>query len=180
MVGMTARRRTLAVLTALLAGLVVPVSGSPAPSRALDAHQVQPWRSTDWHEPVSPLTVTVPFSPPPSRYGAGHRGVDLAAAPGAPVYAAGAGEVMYSGVLVDRGVVSIRHSALLRSTYEPVTAVVQVGDRVSAGDLIGTVDVGHPVCAPATCLHMGLRLQDGSYLDPMMLFRPWRVRLKPW
>ncbi len=131
--------------------------------------------------PVSaPPHILVPFRRPASRFGPGHRGVDLALPAGAPVVAAGPGRVVYAAVLAGRGVVSIEHASGLRTTYEPVTATVRVGQTVTAGQLIGSVNAGHPPCAPAVCLHWGARLPDGTYLDPMTLITGLRVRLKPW
>ncbi len=127
-----------------------------------------------------PPVVLTPFAPPPTRYGAGHRGVDLAADVGAAVSAAGAGRVVFAGDLAGRGVISIEHDGGLRTTYEPVTATVGVGSTVGAGQPIGTLEAGHAGCAPASCLHWGARLPDGSYLDPLALLRPWPVRLWPW
>ncbi len=131
--------------------------------------------------PVAPPPlILTPFTAPASRYGAGHRGVDLAATVAAPVRAAGGGVVVYAGVLAGRGVVSVEHDGGLRTTYEPVTARVRAGDRVESGQLIGAVQAGHRACAPANCLHWGARLPDRVYLDPMSLLGPWRVRLLPW
>lgn len=65
--------------------------------------------------------VTRGFDPPDGPYRPGHRGVDLAAGPGTPVLAAGAGVVGYAGVLAGRGVVTVVHPGDgLRTTYEPV------------------------------------------------------------
>jgi murein DD-endopeptidase MepM/ murein hydrolase activator NlpD len=125
-------------------------------------------------------TVVTPFDPPKHRYGAGHRGVDLAATVGSPVFAAGPGTVVYAGPLADRGVISVEHAGGLRTTYEPVHPVVARGDEVAAGELIGTVEPGHARCAPAVCVHWGARLPGRVYLDPMSLLGPCRVRLKPW
>lgn len=127
-----------------------------------------------------PLTVAEPFRPPAFRYGPGHRGVDLAAEPGDVIVAAGSGRVVYAAPLAGRGVVSLEHDGGLRTTYEPVTASVHAGDAVTEGMPIGRVEAGHPPCAPASCLHWGARLSDGTYLDPLALLRPWRVRLKPY
>lgn len=130
--------------------------------------------------PPAPLEVLTEFITPVTRYSAGHRGVDLAVALGAEVTAAGSGTVIYAGHLVDRGVVSIEHAGGLRTTYEPVSAHVVAGQWVDRGDVIGTVESGHPSCQPAICLHLGARLPDRVYLDPLALFRVWQVRLKPW
>ena len=94
--------------------------------------------------------------------------------------AAGAGLVAYAGPVAGVGVVSIDHPDGVRTTYEPVSALVVAGERITAGQLIGTLQPGHPSCAPATCLHWGARLADGSYLDPMGLLVGLEVRLLPW
>jgi murein DD-endopeptidase MepM/ murein hydrolase activator NlpD len=128
--------------------------------------------------PVSPPHVTRGFDPPPQPWSAGHRGVDLASAPGAEVRAAGGGTVVFVGVVAGRGVVSIAHQGGLRTTYEPVTATVVVGAQVARGDPIGRLDAGHPGCPVAACLHWGLR-RDDAYLDPLALLGLGRVRLLP-
>jgi murein DD-endopeptidase MepM/ murein hydrolase activator NlpD len=131
--------------------------------------------------PVSPPPlVLTPFDPPASKYGSGHRGVDLAGAQESIVVAAGPGSVVFTGQLAGRGVISIEHTGGLRTTYEPVTATVSVGGRVVAGQQIGLLQTGHASCAPVVCLHWGARLADRVYLDPMSLLTAWRVRLLPW
>lgn len=118
------------------------------------------------------------FDPPAQQWLAGHRGVDLAATPGATVRAAGAGTVVYAQILAGRGVVSVAHPNGLRTTYEPVTATVTLGDQVSAGQPLGTVGAGHPGCPENACLHWGLR-RGAVYLDPLALLGLGRVRLLP-
>jgi murein DD-endopeptidase MepM/ murein hydrolase activator NlpD len=104
--------------------------------------------------------------------------VDLAGEPGEPVLAAGAGVVAFAGVVAGRGVVSVDHAGGLRTTYEPVSASVRIGDVVGLGAPLGTLDSGHPGCPTAACLHWGLRRGD-VYLNPLLLVQPLRVRLKP-
>jgi len=53
--------------------------------------------------------------------------VDLAGAPGQPVYAAGPATVVFAGKLAGRPVVSLAHAGGLRTSYEPVEAAVAVG-----------------------------------------------------
>ncbi len=118
------------------------------------------------------------FAPPATPYGPGHRGVDLAALAGSPVFAAGAGVVGYVGPLAGRGVVTVLHSDGLRTTYEPVLGSVHVGQHVAAGDRLGTVVTGHLDCAPAACLHWGL-LRGQTYLDPLLLLGAAHMRLLP-
>nr|WP_249714558.1 M23 family metallopeptidase [Micromonospora sp. NBRC 107566] len=130
-----------------------------------------------WPLDGSPAVVR-PFDPPAARWLAGHRGVDLAATPGAVVRAAGAGSVHFAGRVVDRGVVSVDHPNGLRTTYEPVEPTVRTGEIVSAGAPIGVLMPGHAGCPAPACLHWGLR--SGSvYLDPLALLGQARVRLLP-
>src|SRR5262245_48381380 len=74
----------------------------------------------DWRWPLPPVPRVVrDYDPPPRPWLRGHRGVDLAARPGQPVYAAGAGRVGYAGRLAGRGVVAVVHGPL-RTSYLPV------------------------------------------------------------
>ncbi len=110
------------------------------------------------------------FDPPAQRWLPGHRGVDLRTSQGAPVRAAGDGRVAFAGTLAGRGVITIDHGDL-RTTYEPVDALVAVGERVHAGETIGTVGTGTGHCGSGRCLHLGLR-RGREYLDPMLLLGP--------
>ncbi|MFC9977201.1 peptidoglycan DD-metalloendopeptidase family protein [Spirillospora sp. NPDC127200] len=132
---------------------------------------------TQWRWPLGPPVPHVlrAFAPPPAPWLPGHRGVDLAARPDQPVYAAGRGRVSYAGRLAGRGVIAISHGAL-RTTYLPVRSALRPGHRVAPGTRIGTVERVPVHCAVA-CLHWGLRNADG-YLDPLLLVRP-RIRLLP-
>jgi murein DD-endopeptidase MepM/ murein hydrolase activator NlpD len=94
------------------------------------------------------------------------------------VRAAGPGTVIFAGRVAGRGVISVAHPGGLRTTYEPVTATVSVGEPVAAGALLGTLEAGHPGCPAAACLHWGLRRGD-VYLDPLALLGLGRVRLLP-
>ena len=128
--------------------------------------------------PVSPGRVVRRFDPPPRPWLAGHRGVDLSAAPSSVVRAAWAGVVVFAGMVAGRGVVSVAHPGGLRTTYEPVWATVVVGDQVRLGAELGTLSTGHSGCPTAACLHWGLRRGD-RYLDPLALLGLGRVRLLP-
>jgi murein DD-endopeptidase MepM/ murein hydrolase activator NlpD len=106
------------------------------------------------------------FDGPAQPWAAGHRGVDLAADPGRAVRAPSAGVVLFAGTVVDRGVVTVAHDDGLRSSLEPVRWSVDRGQRVVRGQVVGSVAAGPGHCAPATCLHWGLRRGE-TYLDPM-------------
>lgn len=174
---------------AVLLPLTVAQPGRAAVPAAAAERAAGSGPAADFGWPLAPPhRVVRPFDPPAHRYGRGHRGVDLAAPIGTPVRAAGAGVVVYAGPLAGRGVVSIRHPDGLRTTYEPVTAVVHRDDRVAAGQVIGRLAGGHPGCRAArvgadTCLHWGaVRVSGGrrTYLDPLTLLRAGHVRLLPW
>jgi hypothetical protein len=132
-----------------------------------------------WVAPLDgPLDVVRPFEPPTTRWGPGHRGVDLGAFDGALVGAAGAGTVTYAGTLAGRGVVTVTHGAL-RTTYEPVDPLVDVGEAVSAGEAIALLESGHAGSeSPDAVLHWGL-LRGETYLDPLLLLGRGPARLVP-
>ncbi|MBJ8342159.1 M23 family metallopeptidase [Antrihabitans sp. YC3-6] len=131
----------------------------------------------DWPLRPRPQVVT-PFDNPERDWLPGHRGVDLAGAPGQSVVAAGDGIVVFAGTVAGKPVVSIDHVGGLRTTYEPVDASVSVGRRVGRGQPIGTLEGGHPGCPASACLHWGLR-RDREYLDPLGLLHTLPIRLKP-
>ena len=151
--------RRLALL--LLVLLAVPAHAAPKPGFR-------------WPLPGSPAVLRG-FEPPQSAWSAGHRGVDLRGWAGEPVLAAGAGRVTYAGLLAGRGVVTLTHDGGLRTTYEPVTASVRLGQLVAAGAVLGRLGAGH---CTVVCLHWGL-LRGDTYLDPLSLLTELPVRLLP-
>ncbi|WP_113700168.1 M23 family metallopeptidase [Nonomuraea lactucae] len=157
------------VLTAILfASAVLTTCASPA------AADPTSWRwPLDGHQ-----RILRRFAPPPERWLSGHRGIDLAARPSAPVLAASAGTVRYAGPLAGRGVVSIDHPGGLRTTYIPVTASVRRGQHVARGDRLGVVEESLTHCREP-CLHWGL-LRAPRYLDPLLLLGQAHVRLLPY
>jgi murein DD-endopeptidase MepM/ murein hydrolase activator NlpD len=159
----------LAGWPAMAAPQAAPVSGPAAPLVAA---------AWSWPLAGSP-DVSRPFDLTAGPYRAGHRGVDLAGTPGQPVLAAADGVVVFAGMVAGRPVVSVDHPGGLRTTYEPVAPSVGAGQPVARGSPLGTLEGGHPGCPVAACLHWGLRRGE-TYLDPMLLLRPPRVRLLPW
>ncbi|GIF10447.1 M23 family metallopeptidase [Actinoplanes teichomyceticus] len=133
---------------------------------------------TPYQWPLAPPEVTRRFEAPPQPWLPGHRGVDLGGTPGATVRAAAPGTVLFARVLAGRGVISVAHAGGLRTTYEPVHPAVTVGETVTAGEPLGTLDPGHPGCPAAACLHWGVR-RGADYLDPLTLLGLGRVRLLP-
>lgn len=167
----------LAVVLALpVAAPAVPAPPAPAVSALATKGSA---RAPGWGWPLAGSPpVTRAFDPPAAPWLPGHRGVDLAGTSGAAVLSAGAGVVAFAGMVAGRGVVSVDHAGGLRTTYEPVTPIVHSGDSVTLGASLGALDPGHSGCPVAACLHWGLR-RGLTYLDPLLLLRPFRVRLKP-
>ncbi|MET7969954.1 M23 family metallopeptidase [Micromonospora sp. NPDC005305] len=152
--------------------VAVPPPGSPGASVA-----GAPVGRFRWPLAGTPR-VTRRFAPPPEPWLPGHRGVDLAATPGAQVRSAGAGVVLFAGTVAGRPVVTVGHADGLRTTYEPVLPGPAAGARVAAGTPIGLLSAGHPGCVAAACLHWGLRRGE-EYLDPLALLGLGPVRLLP-
>ncbi|WP_051208513.1 peptidoglycan DD-metalloendopeptidase family protein [Propionicicella superfundia] len=119
------------------------------------------------------------FDPPELDWLPGHRGVDLAVAPGAVVRAAASGTVTFAGSIAGRGVIVVSHGSV-RTTYEPVAPTTAVGQRVTVGSPLGSVQAGHAGCPAEACLHWGLR-EGEEYLDPLLMLTAQvsEVRLLP-
>jgi Peptidase family M23 len=125
-----------------------------------------------------PVTVTWPlsprpvvhrrFEPPRAQWSRGHRGVDLVAARGQPVLSAGEGVVAFSGVVAGRGVITVRHSGGMRTSYEPVEQRLTAGAHVQQGSRIGVISATAGHCVPLTCLHWGAIFGE-AYRDPLSL-----------
>jgi murein DD-endopeptidase MepM/ murein hydrolase activator NlpD len=145
------------------------------PAGALGA-PVDPVPVGVWPLQPQPQVVQA-FDPPDTRFGAGHRGVDLAGSVGQPVLAALAGRVTFAAPLAGRGVVVVDHGPT-RTTYEPVAAGVRVGQVVLRGERLGTLQLAGSHCFPLACLHWGWR-RDATYLDPLLLVGGGPIRLLP-
>ena len=168
------------------AAVVLPAAGGPSAAVVLLAGAAPPAGAADGRTPRSdytwptggPAAVLEDFDPPAVVWGSGHRGVDLALSAGSPVLAAGAGTVVFAGMVAGRPVVSIDHSDGIRTTYEPVEACVSAGDAVGRGQVIGTLVAGHRSDG-VDALHWGARTGPKTYVNPLRLLRPVVIRLKP-
>lgn len=157
---LTGLRQTVALGVAVLVigAHWLPGRATPPPSVPT---RVEPAPVFRWPLDGPPRPVRR-FDPPPLPWLPGHRGVDLAAAPGATVRAAGAGTVLFADMVAGRPVVTVGHPGGLRTTYEPVHPEVHPGDVVAAGAPLGVLLAGHPGCPTAraaaptgSCLHWG-------------------------
>lgn len=159
------------VVVVLLVALVSPTWPAGARGTPVAPVPVGVW-------PLDPRpTVVRGFDPPDLPFGSGHRGVDLLGTPGQQVHAALVGRVTYAGPLAGRGVVVVDHGAT-RTTYEPVSPSVHVGDLVLRGQPLGTLERFHSHCFPSACLHWGW-IRGDTYLDPLLLVGGGPIRLLP-
>lgn len=158
----TAQQRVVAAPSSLpTAAITAGGLAAELPANALGTHV--------W--PV-PGAVVRPWDAPPSPYAPGHRGVDLAAAPGDPVRAMAAGTVGFAGVVAGHAWVSIDHPQGLRTTVGPLaTIAVESGDVVAQATLVGTAAAtAHADASTLRTgrLHVSARV-DGTYVDPTPL-----------
>lgn len=118
------------------------------------------------------------FDKPEHNWLPGHRGVDLRLNVGAPVLAAGAGNVAFAGIVAGTPTVSIDHLDGVRTTYQPLHARVSQGDWVEEADIIGTL--AHPT-GQWPGLQWGARSgpDRDEYLNPLSLLDSPTIRLKP-
>lgn len=116
-----------------------------------------------WRWPVRLGRVSSEFGP---RWGKEHQGLDLAADPGVPVYAAAAGEVLYADNKL-RGfgnVVILQHDLKTTTIYAHNTELfVKKGERVEMGRQIATLGSTGKSTGPH--VHFEIRGSKGS-VDP--------------
>lgn len=117
-----------------------------------------------WHPVLDPpVRIVRAFQLGENQYQAGHRGADLRASQGQPVFAPAAATVTFVGQVVDRGVVTITLQDGTLLSVEPVVSDLVAGDAVVEGQRIAIVQ-GATHCGLA-CLHIGMRKND-RYVNP--------------
>ena len=160
MLSSSAAARSTRLSRLVILSVLLSASVSPVPTVAHAATGT----TASWAWPVpAPHSIERPFIAPESAYGAGHRGIDISSIDGAVITAPADGVVYFSGVVVDRPVLSIAHADGLVSSYEPVESGLPPGTTVRRGDDVGHLLRGH--CA-SVCLHFGVRLY-GQYVSPL-------------
>ncbi|MBQ9659687.1 MAG: M23 family metallopeptidase [Bacteroidales bacterium] len=152
-------------------------------SRAVDAAFERIFRTlSDSSTVLPPMTMPVRGITPP-QVGAGpgrkihpfykayvpHNGLDLLVSRGTPVYATADGTVASAANSRDSGnTVLIRHAGGYETLYAHLESMsVRAGQRVSAGQQIGTVGMSGQAFAPH--LHYEV-LKDGGQMDPVSYF----------
>ena len=99
-----------------------------------------------------------------------HKGVDLAAPVGTPIYATGDGVVIFAGRQGAYGnLIKIEHELGVETNYAHLSKIgVKVGQRVSQGDPIG--DIGSTGRSTGPHLHYEVRMK-GRAVDPMSFIK---------
>ena len=179
---MLARSVAVVAAAAAVAATSIAVRSEPTSIRRDDAMRLaavdQGSASRNGHVPPAtslgtyawPVAGEVirPFVAPEGPYGAGHRGIDIAAAAGGRVVASADGVVAFAGRVAGGLHVSIDHPDGVRTSYAFLSRVdVRAGAAILRGQTIGASGGGHAGVTPAH-LHFGARYA-GEYIDPMLL-----------
>ena len=140
-----------------------------------------------WENPAQPAVLSGPIVTVPSRmpveharlssdYGTrthpvlgrrmGHKGIDLAAPTGTPIYATADGTISRAGPFSSYGnYVSIEHGGKIQTRYAHMSRVaVATGEKVKKGDIIGYV--GSTGRSTGPHLHYEVRI-DGQAVNPV-------------
>lgn len=115
--------------------------------------------------PVDRYVLTARFGECSSRWANCHTGLDFAAGTGTPIRAIMGGTVVWAGWGGSYGTLTkIQHPNGMQSWYaHQLSQEVNVGDRVTAGQVIGRIGATGNVTGPH--LHLEVRL-SGTPLDP--------------
>jgi murein DD-endopeptidase MepM/ murein hydrolase activator NlpD len=147
------------VIVRAVMSLVLSLATSAAP-RAASA--IGP---ANWTWPVVGPVINA-FDPPDTPFGAGHRGIDIAAPVGTVIVAPEAATVSFAGKVGGELFVTLDHGGGLESTYSWVSSIlVHKRDVVARGQPIALSGRGHPG-ATVPHLHLGVKLND-VYQDPL-------------
>jgi murein DD-endopeptidase MepM/ murein hydrolase activator NlpD len=141
---------------------VEPTTSGPALSYARAQRKAKPVPVAKWVNPLPEASLTSCFG---QRWGRLHAGIDLAAANGTRLRAAGAGVVVTAGpadgygnaVLIDHGNGYLTH-------YGHMSVItVTAGQHVKAGEEIGNEgSTGH-----STGPHLHFEVHQGTYKNPI-------------
>jgi murein DD-endopeptidase MepM/ murein hydrolase activator NlpD len=152
-------------------GTATATSGA-AFAKVLDSALVQGAPDSQWISPL-PGEVTSEYGP---RWGTQHKGIDIAAASGTPVRAAGGGTVTTAGWSDGYGnLVIVDHGDGTTTRYAHNSSLdVKAGDRVAAGQVISRVGSTGDSTGPH--LHFEVRV-NGEATNPRLWLRQRGIEL---
>lgn len=142
-------------------------------------------KSPFWTSPIAPPLIDAVFRQPETKWGAGHRGIDLVAMPDTPILAPTSGVVKFAGQVFGRPVVTLTTSNRLTLEFEPACltppALSSANPELAVASKVFSV-IGQPVLAGQPfawfcpegqlthclipCLHWGVKTAQGGYLSP--------------
>lgn len=168
---------------ALLSGCAgLPAPGSGGDAAVVIGHDGQGSRTLLLQPVAGSAQLTSAFGPrrhPVTRQPAMHHGIDLAAAAGTPVRAAGDGTVVSIGSRGGYGrYIRIRHDHRYETAYAHLSgyaADLERGSRVRQGEVIGFVGATGRATGPH--LHYEI-LAEGRAVDPYAVTPTFASRLK--
>ncbi|SCE79142.1 Murein DD-endopeptidase MepM and murein hydrolase activator NlpD, contain LysM domain [Micromonospora viridifaciens] len=161
---------------------VTPASPSPSPSTASPKPKPKPTATAKpkprkttapkpaWVIPMAGADITSCFGP---RWGTLHAGIDFAMPGGTPIHAAAAGTVVKAGDAGDgygNSVLIDHHNGYLTHYAHQSRLIVSVGDKVSAGQVIGY----EGATGDATGPHLHFEVHQGTMwnqIDPAPFLR---------
>jgi murein DD-endopeptidase MepM/ murein hydrolase activator NlpD len=130
--------------------------------------------------PTESTVVTSDFGPRNtglSGASKNHKGIDLRAAMGAPIYAMADGVV--SGTNSTWGKISIKHKDGFTSEYMHLSSMkVKPGDEIKKGQLIGLSGKTGPIPGMAPHLHHSIKSPDGIPINPRTVYAAAGIKLQ--
>lgn len=166
--GLAASEADLMALISQRQAAATTTTTTPPVTEPPDPDDPNPPTTTTPPAPGGPLvwpTQGVLTSPYGWRWGTMHRGIDIGAPSGTPIYAAAGGTVFYAGWMGGYGnLILIDHGDGRVTAYAHQSSLAVSGGSVGRGQLIGYVGSTGDSTGPH--LHFELRL-DGSAVDPL-------------
>ena len=152
------------------------ISSQFSPNNGAGGVKMQRGRTADGRTVVTPATGTF-TSGYGERWGAMHRGIDIANSLGSPIYAAMDGTVINAGPAQGFGNwVVIKHDGGEVSVYGHMTHYnVAVGQRVRAGEQIA--QIGSEGQSTGPHLHFEIKPDGVSQVDPVGWFAQQGIRI---
>ena len=132
----------------------------------------QPVRSAEiWASPIPDFEKRhfPNYVLPASKWGAGHRGIDLVVAKDEELKAPFDGEVHFVGKVVNRNVLTLKSTSGLMASFEPLCGDLSKNAEVTQGEAIGTyceADANYEDHCEG-CIHFSVRSEYG-YLNPLL------------
>ena len=116
--------------------------------------------------PLKPWTIIHPFSQPLTKYGTGHRGIDVTARAGQILRSPFSGRISWSGWVGSRNTLAVGSRTGLVFEAEPICSKLLAGVSVARGMPIGRVCSSSSYrshCGVQLCVHLGLRDASGYF-----------------